>query len=513
MAQRVGLGALSGVDRWAFHEHAVYAKSMKFGLRLQILVLLGGLMGLAFLPLYYAISTYTTVALSRALQDNSRVLGQAVAAHVAEARESRGSEAVRELMQRQAVEKIAAIGAYDADGNLELTAGDSAQWLPQTAYDAKTAGVLTEDRNLLLTVVQQGETGFVAVISKIQGQAASVLNRLLALYMALIAMALLVAAYFTLTYWIVRPLDQVAAAARRVASPVRGIELGAERSLEMPPARSRELQELSESIDRMTASLFKEEKALRRKVEEVEKATDQLTQAQAQLVRSERLASVGQLAAGLAHEVGNPIAAMQGLQDLLLETELDPATQQDFVRRMRKETERISRILRDLLQFARPSSDADEREPGAVEAAIHETITLLAPQPLLRDVDLELDVYPDLPSVTLPHEQLMQVLLNLVMNSAAACKDGRILVRARRLEFEHLPMVELVVEDDGPGVTAELADTLFEPFVSTKDVGEGTGLGLSVCKGLIEASGGSIRLDKDFKSGARFVVTLAVTTN
>jgi signal transduction histidine kinase len=183
--------------------------------------------------------------------------------------------------------------------------------------------------------------------------------------------------------------------------------------------------------------------------------------------------------------------------------------QSDFIRRMRKETERIHRILRDLLDFARPARASEESTPGSVEIAVHETTTLLLPQPVARRVEIELDVFPDLPGVVLRQEQLVQVFLNLLLNAAQACQDGgKIRVGARR-EGEH---VVVVVEDDGPGVATELGERIFEPFVSSKEVGEGSGLGLSVCRGLVEAAGGSIRLESPGR-GACFVLTLPLAAS
>ena len=256
--------------------------------------------------------------------------------------------------------------------------------------------------------------------------------------------------------------------------------------------------------------LLAEEEALRRKVDEVEEATRHLKEAQDRLVRSERLASVGRLAAGLAHEVGNPIAAIIGMQDLLLDGGLTDEESRDFLQRMQKETERIHVILRDLLQFARPAAPRDPAralEPGNVEAAVYDTVTLVSPQRSMRSVDLAVDVHSDLPAVSLGREQLVQVLLNLLLNAADACEaqgHGHIVVRA---EPSH-DGVRLSVADDGPGVSKDVRDRLFEPFVTTKDVGKGTGLGLAVCRGLVEAAGGTITLDPDHAPGARFVVEL-----
>ena len=173
---------------------------------------------------------------------------------------------------------------------------------------------------------------------------------------------------------------------------------------------------------------------------------------------------------------------------------------------MRRETERINKILRDLLDFARPSATTlAVADPGNVEAAIHDTVALVLPQKSMRDVDLRVDVRADLPRVTLSREHLVQVLLNLILNAASACaSNGHITVRG-----EPIPKgVRLAVEDDGPGVASEVRDRLFEPFVTTKEVGKGTGLGLAVCRGLVEAAGGVIMLDASHVPGARFVVEL-----
>ena len=323
--------------------------------------------------------------------------------------------------------------------------------------------------------------------------------RLLGLYTGLVALVLLVFAYFALTRLIVRPLESLTRAAERVAS-------GATR-LEVPRRGARELIDLGLSLKTMTERLLHDEQALRKKVNEVERATLELRSAQESLVRSERLASVGRLAAGLAHEIGNPIAALIGLEDLLLQEGISDEEQRDFIERMRKETERIHRILGDLLQFARPTAADSERalEPGRVEVAVHETATLVSPQRALRDVQLSLDIHPDLPPVTLSREHLVQVMLNLVLNAADAVGEGgRITISAAARDGS----VRLQVEDDGPGVAAEVRPRLFEPFVTTKEVGKGTGLGLAVCRGLIEAAGGTITLDEDYTEGARFVIDL-----
>jgi two-component system NtrC family sensor kinase len=201
---------------------------------------------------------------------------------------------------------------------------------------------------------------------------------------------------------------------------------------------------------------------------------------------------------------------MMGLADLLLDGQLEPHEQRDFIKRMRSEAERIHRTLKDLLAFARPSANTDGAisTSGDVEAAIHDTAALVVHQDSMRQIELHIDVYPGLPRVTLASERLSQVLLNLILNAgdALAGQPGaRIAVVAQPSGDGG---VSIQVEDNGPGVPAEVAGQIFEPFFTTKEVGKGTGLGLSVCQGLSSAAGGSLHLDTTLSSGARFVLQL-----
>lgn len=327
------------------------------------------------------------------------------------------------------------------------------------------------------------------------------LIRFLAMYMGIFALGLLVFMYIAMTRLVVDPVERLSRAAARVAE--------GDRRLEFPRVGARELADLGTSLSQMTERLRADEEKLRAKIEEATRYAKELEQAQARLVRSERLASVGRLAAGLAHEIGNPIAAILGFEELLLAGGLDEADQKDFLERMKRETERIHRILRDLLDFARPATNTQRADavttPGSIPNALNTARALLGPQKALRDVDMHLDVEEDLPLVTLSDEHLVQVLLNLLLNAADAVppQQGRIDVRARRTEQG----VRIEVEDNGSGIAAEIRDRLFEPFTTTKEVGKGTGLGLAVCRGLLEGVGGSISAE-DGAVGARFVFTL-----
>jgi signal transduction histidine kinase len=469
------------------------------------LVLLGGLLLVAFIPLYFAVATYTSLALRQIRAGEARALGRAVGGHVLEARRHRTPDELATLVNAEVgAAELLALGVYDREGRAVLERGrhEALRGVgSQIAAQREAAQEISLGHARALRVVLPSSDGGVAVVLGIDDEAAQTapLLRLLGLYTGLVGLALLVLSYFALTRLIVRPVDQLTRAAERVAG-------GARRWIG-PTTSVRELFELGRSLGTMTEKLIRDEEALRRKVFEVEAATFRLKEAQHRLVGSERLASVGRLSAGLAHEIGNPISALMGMQDLLLEGGLSESEQRDFVERMRRETERIHRILRDLLQFARPGarSSSEPIEPGDVSAAITDTATLVSPQKALKEVELQLDIEQDLPLVPLSREQLVQILLNLMLNAADAVgAGGQIRVRARTTGGQ----VELTVEDDGPGVPKAIRDRLFEPFATTKEVGRGTGLGLAVCRGLVEAAGGTIALDEQHTAGAKFVILL-----
>ncbi|MGK4008613.1 HAMP domain-containing sensor histidine kinase [Sorangium sp. So ce1036] len=500
--------------------------TVRLGIRLQLLFALGALLVLAFVPLFFAVASLTRATLGGARASSARALGRAIAGHVVAARATRSAPELPLLLEAQlGPDGASAIGVYDATGALLDRAGepDVAAALPASveAGAEATRPVRTARGGAILVIVPEHArapaaappgrapaVGSVAVLVPTDPSTvpAAPLVRIVALYTGVVALALLVFAYFSMTRLVVRPIDALSQAARRVA--------GGARDLEVPRAGARELAELGASLALMTGRLRADEESLRAKIAEVERYATDLKSAQERLVRSERLASVGRLAAGLAHEIGNPIAAVLGFQELLLAGGLTKAEERDFLERMKRETERIHKILRDLLDFARPAArgarapgGAGQEPTGSVAEALEDVVSLVAPQKVFRGVELARDVAPDVPPVPLSHERLVQVLLNLLLNAADAVPraGGRITVRAARGAGGG---ARIEVEDNGPGIAEEVRDTLFEPFITTKEVGEGTGLGLAVCRGLVEAAGGSIGVERGADGGARFVVLL-----
>lgn len=447
------------------------------GLRLQIVLAVCGLMTLAFVPLFFAVASLTRVALHGAQVDAARALANASASRAAHfdptscAKDPWCKAELGRIVSEDAITSICIVG-----DDTPICAGDTTGTGVAAHVGHAVARVHVDERD----------------------DRAAPLVRLFGLYMTAFALALAFLVYVALTRLIVKPVESLARAADRVASGARKIEAA--------PAGARELVELSESVRAMTARLLADEEVLRKKVEELEGA-------QAQIVRSERLASVGRLAAGMAHEIGNPITAILGIQDLMLAGDVPQKETADYLARMHKETERVHGILRDLLDFARPESPPDADGTGGVIAAgparvsdvMKDVAALLAPQKALRDVTITTDGGDAIARIA--PERLTQVLLNLALNAGDAMSDRRdrtLAMRAKKIGAN----VRIEIEDSGPGIPESVREKLFLPFVTTKEVGKGTGLGLAVCRGIVEAARGRIELDAEYTHGARFVITL-----
>lgn len=492
---------------------------MRVGLRPQLLIVVTLLLGLALVPLFWTATTISRYSLGRAGQQAALNLSQTVARSLAEGEPHHalgapilGSTVVRtdmdasphavtspeRLLTLPSGANVSVLGQAVPKGLLSLPPGEG---FPYRLGSRHSIWSWT-----------RGHAGFAYVGVEVvpDSYGARPLFGLLALYMGLLGVGLLVAIHLSVTFLIVRPLDALARSARRVA-------FGA-RELEVPRLPATELVSLGTSLRTMTEKLLSDERELRRSLEEIHEANERLKQAQERLIRSERLASVGRLAAGLAHEVGNPITAMIGLEELLLSGGLSPQEQQDFLRRIHGETERIHRVLRDLLDFARPARELEPKseEPGDVLQSITETLSLVRPQKAFKGIEIESHVPEQVSLGALSRPRLVQVLLNLLLNAADALTltapsnnstpIGRISIGVTESD----DTITLTISDTGPGVAASVRDHLFEPFVTTKDVGRGTGLGLAVCRGLVESIGGSIHYDSAFGEGARFVIQLPV---
>ena len=228
-----------------------------------------------------------------------------------------------------------------------------------------------------------------------------------------------------------------------------------------------------------------------------------------QLIHSERLSAVGQLVAGVAHEINNPLQAVMGFTELLIETENRPAVRADL-EQIRADARRAAKIVHNLLLFAR--REALEKSVADFNEIVRSTLALRAFELRSGQIRLEEEFSDDVPLIVASREQLQQIIVNLLLNAEqslrAMRRPGVITVRTGR--DGDTAFVE--VADDGPGVPEEKAGQIFEPFFTTKPIGEGTGLGLSVSLGIAEAHGGSLALMPTAR-GACFRLTIPAASS
>ena len=227
---------------------------------------------------------------------------------------------------------------------------------------------------------------------------------------------------------------------------------------------------------------------------------------QEQLIQSEKMSAIGQLIAGVAHDLNNPLASVVGFSDFLAEVGDIPPQFAEPLQVIRQEAERAATIVKNLLSFAR--SQEGERKLQPIGPIIESTLALLRNQLMANKVEATLEVDHGLPDVEVNGNQIKQVFVNLINNAnqaiASDAPSGRIWVTAKRLREG----VAVSITDSGPGMTEELAGHVFEPFFTTKGEGEGTGLGLSICQGIVKEHGGRITLDTKPGGGATFTVEL-----
>jgi len=279
---------------------------------------------------------------------------------------------------------------------------------------------------------------------------------------------------FVLTRYVLRPVAAMQQAATRVTEGDLSVRLDEE--------GGRELVVLAASFNTMTASVADQ-------VERLEQQRKELAASREQVIRSEKLASVGRLAAGVAHEVGNPLQAIMGFTDLLQQEKLPARERKDFLDRIELETQRIHRIIRELLDYARPVDD--EHQPVDLAAAVDQASQLVVPQQRLREVTINADAMGGLPAAAANTQRLVQVLVNLLLNAADAMEEGGTITISAEADAQR---VELRVANDGPPIPAADRGRIFDPFFTTKDPGAGTGLGLSVAQSIVESYGGRLTL-------------------
>jgi two-component system NtrC family sensor kinase len=313
---------------------------------------------------------------------------------------------------------------------------------------------------------------------------------------------------------------------RLVYVPLRDLQAGAKRlaagelDQSIPVRSADEFGQLAGSFNAMTAAIresrAKLEESARTLEQKVQQRTQELRVAQAEAVRGEKLASVGLLAAGVAHELNNPLTGVLTFSHLLRQKMPAGSQEAEDLDLVIRETKRCAAIIRRLLDFAREKKP--EKKYADLNALIEETGRIVERPAHLRDIAITMDLDPDLPKVWVDADQIKQVMMNMLVNAQHALEGkraGAITIRTRRAGARSPepgapaePMVEIAISDTGCGIAAGDLSRVFDPFFTTKEVGKGTGLGLSVSHGIVRAHCGAIEVESTLGAGTTFRVFL-----
>ncbi|MCD6353606.1 MAG: HAMP domain-containing protein [Proteobacteria bacterium] len=343
---------------------------------------------------------------------------------------------------------------------------------------------------------------------------------------------------FLLSRLIVRPIKKLVDATESIAKGDFSQYVG---------RRSRnEISHLSFTFNQMADRIKKQQRQLQNQIESLEKANLQLRQSQKEVVAGEKLALVGTLAAGIAHEIGNPLSAVLGYINLLKREAAGDEKTTDYIKRVEQELNRINKTIREFLDFSR----LKKKEVATVDIkmVVENSFSLVAHQKTFQDIILISHLEEELWPTEGDEHQFQQVLLNLLLNAGDALGEGgRIVVMADRMIFckdvlksyalfsedhffsqvsdfdlgkkeihiadkirfsENKPIIRILVADNGKGIESGNLDKIVEPFFTTKEPGKGTGLGLAICTRIIESYGGSIIIRSQVNKGSAFLLLL-----
>jgi len=276
-----------------------------------------------------------------------------------------------------------------------------------------------------------------------------------------------------------------------------------------------ELGQLSTALNRMLQRIEEDREKLQQSVVSLEAANNELIATREEMVRAEKLASVGRLAAGLAHEIGNPIGVVQGYLGLLQQEGLTGEERNDFARRSESELQRINRLVRQLLDFSRINTG--QLTEVSIHAILEELVEMVTCQPFMEGVDIRMEFSASDDVVQCDPDQLKQVFLNCLLNAA----DAMVSSRGSKNEIEirtglntqepgtgENEYLLLSIKDTGAGIAREDLVNIFDPFFTTKEPGKGTGLGLSVAYSIVEGCGGTMRVESKQGQGATVFIEL-----
>lgn len=392
----------------------------------------------------------------------------------------------------------------DRNGKVVFTAGRDGSdiFLPFRGLTAVVDGSFIQDEDSgishVITVIRNGvPVGRAGLVMSLAPEKTR-LNRtrqLLAAYFILNFFMLLGLGSYILSRIVVNPINRLLSATGKIT--------GGQYGQRLKVSGSAELARLAESFNEMSTTLQTKDRQVSEHVAALERVNSDLRQAREEAVRTEKMASIGLLAAGMAHEIGTPLASIMGYADLVAAEQPDHPAIQDYSRRISDDCARIDRIVRGLLDYSRPRTSC--AAVADVRQVITASLELLTQQGAFKHLNIQATIGDGLSSAKADPHQLQQVLVNLLLNGRDAVTGDGTLTVAAKLDKGWLC---IDVMDNGTGIAEEHLKYIFDPFFTTKPPGKGTGLGLAIAARIVEGFGGRITVSSSRKTGSCFTVWL-----
>ncbi|MCP4714793.1 MAG: HAMP domain-containing protein, partial [Deltaproteobacteria bacterium] len=281
------------------------------------------------------------------------------------------------------------------------------------------------------------------------------------LYICLDALVLIIVGMYLMSRYLSRPINKLIRLTESIAE-------GDSNGIPLFLSDHNEIGKLSTAIKTMSSRLTQEKTTIQEQLHALKEKNQQLQQAHREIIQAEKLASVGSLAAGIAHEIGNPIGIILGYLHMLRDPNLDSQKHTDYLNRMEDSTERANSIIRELLDYARPSSQ--EKAPLELNSIIHDTFSLVSCQKQFKKITPAFQLADNLPCLNADEKQIRQIFVNLLLNAADAMPDGGTLTITTKLDSSGPDaFIHCTLSDTGCGIPEEYRLKIFDPFFSTKE--------------------------------------------